>query len=906
VTSKPGGSAARRLGPYEFIGRLGAGGMGEVYRARDTRLGREVAIKVLPAELSADADRLRRFEKEARSASSLNHPNIVTIYEVERIESTSFIVMELVDGKTLREVLSEGALPVRRLLTIAVQIAEGLARAHSAGIIHRDLKPENVMVTKDGLVKILDFGLAKLAHPEQEGGGLTQGPTVSGGTSPGVVMGTVGYMSPEQASGHPVDFRSDQFSFGSLLYEMATGKGPFRRATAAQTLAAIIQDEPEPIINANPTIPVPLRWILERCLAKEPNGRYASTEDLARELATVRDHLSQISSVERALPETAGRLLRKRELLGWALAAVLALLGAFLLSRRPAAAPLDRLQVSLLPPPVIESDWDIAPPAVSPDGRHVVFRAQNSLWLRSLAEKEWKKLPGTEAGAYPFWSPDSQAIGFITLWDFKLKRIGVNGVGSQLIGEAPRFRGASWGADDTIVFGQLNGPLYRIPAGGGQPSALTRLDQARRELDHRWPYFLPDGRRLLYLVRTERHDMILVAGSLDSNETKILGKASSTVAYSPPGYLLSTRTDRALVAQPLDVRSLRLSGSPVSIAENVLWEIHGPSSAFSVSSNGVLVYQSGPIDSPSKLAWWDRSGRQLETFSPSPSYPSPVLSPDGTRVTTPKADTESGISHLWLHEFDRGTSTRLTFDPGDDQDPVWSPDGGQLAFSRARNGIRNIYLKSANGSGTEERLLASDVVQIPLDWSSDGAFLLYLESGPKAWEAEKGDLWVLPMAGQRKPLRVAQDVFGAAGGTAKISPDGHFLAYTSDESGRFELRVQTFPQPTQRWQISAGGGSEPRWRRDGKELFYVSSDNRLMAVQTKTGSSFAASAPRALFQMSGLGNYMAARRALFRLPDIGYDVARDGSRFLVVVPDPDVPKPPITVVFNWLAAKPSE
>jgi serine/threonine protein kinase len=895
-----------RLGPYQILSPLGAGGMGEVYRARDTRLGREVAIKVLPPEVSSDADRLRRFEKEAQAASSLNHPNIVTIHEVERIDSTSFIVMELVEGKTLRELVSD-ALPVRRLLAIAAQIADGLARAHSAGIVHRDLKPENVMVTKEGLVKILDFGLAKLAHPEQDGGQITQGPTVSGGTSPGVVMGTVGYMSPEQASGHPVDFRSDQFSLGSLLYEMATGKQPFRKPTAAQTLAAIIQDEPEPVEAANPAIPVPVRWIVERCLAKEPNGRYASTQDLARELANVRDHLSQISSVEAVLPEAHRRVLRKRELLGWAVAILLALVGAVFLSRRPTTASPRRIQASLLPPSGTQFDRaEIAPPAISPDGRWVVFRAGESLWVRSFAEKESRKLPGTENGAWPFWSPDSQSIGFITLWDFKLKRIRIDGVASQLIVEAPHFRGGSWGADDTIVFGQLNGPLYRVPAGGGQATALTRLEPARQELDHRFPHFLPDGRRFLYLFPTKfsSQDVNLAAGSLDSKETKILGKASSNVAYAPPGYLLSLRTDRTLIAQAFDARTLRLSGTPVSIAEEVLTTDTLPAACFSVSSNGVLVYQSGALNSPLKFAWRDRSGKELETFGPTGNGIFPALSPDGTRLAFRAFDTESGVSRLWLYEFDRGTSTRLTFDLEGDDYATWSPDGRQIAFGRPREGVTNIYVKSADGSGVERRLLTSPFAKIPMDWSPDGAFLLYSESKPKEWEDEKGDLWALPMVGEGKPFLVARSVFLSLSG-AKFSPDGRFVAFTSDESGRFELYVQTFPRSNQRWQISSDGGSSPRWRRDGKELFYVSAKNAVMSVETKTSPTFAVSKPRVLFQRKEYFTYMANRRSKGQLPDVGFEVTRDGTRFLTQVPDPEVPNPPITVVFNWLAGNPA-
>jgi eukaryotic-like serine/threonine-protein kinase len=897
-------AAGSRLGPYQVIAPLGAGGMGEVYRARDTRLGREVAVKVLPAELSADSNRLRRFEQEARSASALNHPNIVTLHDIGFEGSVSYIAMELVDGKTLRELLLAGSLPIKKLLQIAPQVADGLAKAHEAGIVHRDLKPENVMVTGDGRVKILDFGLAKVTQPDSDSGG-SESLTVTRGTEPGIVMGTVGYMSPEQASGHAVDYRSDQFSFGSVLYEMATAKRAFEGKTKPEILAAIIRDEPEPIGSLNPRVPPPVRWIIERCLSKDSRQRYASTEDLARELATVRDHLSETSlSSEVALPETRRRLLRTRKLLGWTIAGALLLAGAVLLSRRPAAAPANRIYASLLPPPGLEFDTQSAPPAISPDGRSVVFRAGDSLWIRSFADREWQKLPGTENGAWPFWSPDSQSIGFITA-DFKLKRVRVGGTTSQMIVEAPGFRGASWNADDTIIFGKLNGPLQRVPAGGGEATALTKLDPARGEDDHRFPYFLPDGRRFLYLVRTEKAGMNLASGSLDSKETKILGKASSTVAFAPPGYLLSVRADNALVAQPFDARTLALSGSPVSIAEDVVFTGALPAAAFSVSWNGVLVYQSGRWFYPLKCTWLDRSGRQLETFGPTGNGLAPALSPDGTKLVSRIADAESSVYRLWLYEFDRGTNTRLTFDLQNDDCPVWSPDGGQVAFGRPIDGLTQIYVKSTDGSGPEKRLLTSEFIQIPVDWSPDGAFLLYVGSKPKQWDEEKGELWALPMTGERKPFPVAQNVF-LTGRSATFSPDGHFVAYTSDESGRFELYVQAFPRATGRWQISKDSGSSPRWRRDGKELFYVSGKNALMSVETRADPTFVASTPRVLFQRKEYDGYMAARRAKSQIPDVGFDVNHDGTRFLEVVPDSEVPKPSVNVVFNWLTFKPKK
>jgi Tol biopolymer transport system component len=879
-----------RLGPYEILSPLGAGGMGEVYRARDTRLDREVAIKVLPSELSSDGDRLKRFEKEARAASSLNHPNIVTIYEVEQVDSTSFIVMELVEGKTLREVIADGPLPIRRLLGIGVQIAEGLARAHTSGITHRDLKPENVMVGKDGLVKILDFGLAKLARPDLDGGQPTQTPTVSAATRPGIVMGTVGYMSPEQASGHPVDFRSDQFSFGSILYEMVTERQAFKRPTTAQTMAAIIQEEPEPIGAVNPKVPAPLRWIVERCLAKDPEERYSSTRDLARELASLRDHISEVSAGEPAGLALKRLRLRRRELLAWAMVALLAAMAAVLLLRRPAATPPPRLHASLLPPAGTEFASYLAPLAVSPDGQRIVFGVRTSdgkrvLFLRVFAEAEAQKLPGTEDATYPFWSPDSRTIGFFAPPpEGKLKRIGISGVSAQVLSDAPLARGGSWGADDIILFGTYKGPLYRVSAAGGQPSAATRLDSTRRETAHLWPHFLPDGRHFLFLAALEGEDRSfgLEAGSFDAPSVKVLGKVESSVAYAPPGYLLSVTADRRLVAQPFDVGGLRILGGRIPVAEQVVENIARWTAAFSVSRTGVLAFQAEVQAESSKFAWFDRSGKQLESFGSAKEYGSFgfALSPDGSRLVTSATDPRSGTSDLWLYEFARGTTTRFTSDPANDGVAHWSPDGRQIVFFSARSGQATFYLKPTSGATPETLLFESNSEKYPCDWSPDGRFLLYVNH----LLDKKSHLWALPMTGERKPFPVTQTSFNEFDG--RFSRDSRLIAYVSDESGRREVYVQAFPQAVERWQVSTGGGGSPSWRRDGKELFYLSPDNQLMSVAVKSQPVFAAAAPRPLFPLGRLSSQ--------------YDVAPDGQRFLFFVSEREAPAPPISLVFNWL------
>jgi Tol biopolymer transport system component len=879
--------ARTRLGVYEIISLLGAGGMGEVYRARDERLGRDVAIKLLSAEQTADPERLRRFEKEARAASSLSHPNIVTIHEVQQTGPTSYIVMELVEGKTLRELLADGPLAVRRLLAIGAQVADGLAQAHTSGIVHRDLKPENVMITREGLVKVLDFGLAKLTQPDTEGGQPIEASTV---TKPGLVMGTVGYMSPEQASGHPVDFHSDQFSLGTILYEMATGIQPFKRATDAQTLAAIIQDEPESIGALSPKVSAPVRWIVDRCLAKEPRLRYVSTEDLARELATVRDRLPEFTSGAPLVPVAQRpRFLQRPGLLIAAVLLAAAVAGVFLSRNSGPRPPLYHVQ--LAPPSGMSFGSEAAPLAISPDGQRIVFLVRNAegnnvLFLREFAEPEARPLPGTEGALSPFWSPDSRTVGFFTVpmnrqpRGGKLKRVGISEASAVEICDAPDQAGGSWGPAGVILFGARNGPVYRVPAAGGNPSATTRLDSGRREVAHRFPYFLPDGHRFLFVARLNDRSQSLRAASLESPSTQAVSKAESTVAYAPPGYLLSVTADRTLVAEAFDTESLKITGSRTPIAENVsVWAGTG---AFSVSSTGVLAYKPWRRSAARTLAWYDRAGNQRESFPAEKEYWDNIaLSPDGMRFVGPVPDPYTADTfNLWLYDFARGTTTRLTFGSSWwDNYPWWSPDGKQIVFSSNRRGTLDLYLKTVTGTESESVLLASDHDKFANDWSRDGRFVLY-----ETFAEGQTSLWALPMEGERKPFRVTRTAFREEYG--RFSPDGRFIAYLSDESGGNEVYVQTFPQPTERWRVSSGGALRPIWREDGKELFYLTPDHQLMSVEIQTRPVFAASAPRRLFQLA-------------RGPE-SYDVAPDGRRFLFVTTRSEVVDPPISLVFNWL------
>ncbi len=888
-------TAGTRLGPYEILSPLGAGGMGEVYRARDTRLSREVAIKVLSSELSSDQERLSRFEQEARSASALNHPNIVTVYDIGQANSVSYIAMELVEGKTLRELVAAGPLAMKKLLPIAAQVAEGLAKAHAAGIVHRDLKPENLMVSTDGFVKILDFGLAKLIPTSSEA--LSHIPTMgTPETHPGSVLGTVGYMSPEQASGQPVDFRSDQFSFGSILYEMATGKRAFQRATTVDTLSAILHEEPEAIGQLNREVPPPCRWIVDRCLAKDPDERYASSRDLARDLSSVRDHISEVSGSGEgtlaALP--AGARRRNRERLAWGGMTAVALLLAVAAMVRYAyrAATLARpLRLSI----VLPEKSDLRAAALSPDGSRLVFVAKDSsgkklLWIRPLDSLAVQPLAGTENPSFPFWSPDSRFVGFFA--DGKLKKIDASGGPPQTLCDAPISRGGTWNREGVILFAPIASPVYRVSAAGGLATPVTRFDPARGETTHRWPFFLPDGRHFLYLVASfgsggQQEKMGIYVGSLDSKEEKFLLRANSNVAYAPPGYLLFFR-ERSLLAQLFDAKGLRITGDPFPVAEQIQYFPQIYSALFSISENGVLLYRAASASAASRLLWFDRSGKEIGSLGTPGDQANPRISPDGKRVALDITDPQTGNMDIWIYDLSRGIPTRFTFDPAEDTTPIWSPDGSRIVWGSNRSKVRDLYQKDSSGAGSEEVLFRSGSAKFSTDWSPDGRFILHRVVDPKT----NLELWVLPVAGDGKPIPFIKATFGVDHG--QFSPEGRWVAYSSNESGKWEVFVIPFPGPGGKWQVSTAGGSEPRWRRDGKELFYLAPDGKLMAVEVKEGPTFEAGAARPLFQ--------TRRREHVSSTDLfSYDVSADGQRFLVNTDVGEVTSSPLTVVLNWTA-----
>jgi Tol biopolymer transport system component len=876
-------SAGSRLGPYEILSPLGAGGMGEVYRARDTRLGREVAIKVLPEALTSDRDRLSRFEQEARSASALNHPNIITIYEIGSADSVSYISMELVVGRTLRDLIVEGPLPAKRLLAIAAQIADGLARAHGVGIVHRDLKPENLMVTREGLVKILDFGLAKLVLPES--GEISAMPTMARPeTHPGVVLGTVGYMSPEQASGKQVDFRSDQFALGSILYELATGKRAFARPTTAEALVAIIREEPEPIGAHSSQAPVALRWVIERCLAKDPEERYASTLDLARDLTHLRDHMSEVSA------ESAPVILARR--LGWfgpALAAGLLLaaaLGIFMVFRlRHEPAPVQALRFAVAVP----TGTTYAPSevsrafSISPDGTRLViealFKGHRRLFMRPLDSEEAVELEGSLDATSHFWSPDSRFIAFYA--GGKLKKIPATGGQPQELCDAPFALVGTWNQEGTILFARLDPPgIYRVSDTGGRSDRVVSADLSRRDATPMWPYFLPDGRRFLYLVNQAAgtgHRELRLA-SLDSKESRSVGQTDSRVEYVAPGYLVNVR-ESSLFAQPFDDRKALLHGEPLRLASGVHY-FFGPSHAtFSASRTGVVAYQTAAARS--RLAWFDRVGKETGLLGEPSVVKGLRISPDGSRAAVDIENPKTGSSDIWVFELGRGVSTRLHSDPVDEIMPVWSADGAKLFYRSDRGGPPDIYEIAVGIPGSERPLLELPGVQQPEDVSRDGRVLAYLnEVASTVW-----NIWLLPLAGERKPSPWRQT--RSSESSPRFSPDGRWIAYESDESGDFEVYMALTEGGGEKRRISPGGGRRPRWRRDGKELYYIAPGNLVMAVPMATGAQVEAGTPAPLFRVeTEIENY---------------DATPDGSRFLIRTPAGKVRESPLRVIVNWPA-----
>ncbi len=875
-----------KIGQYNILAQLGAGGMGEVYRARDTRLDREVAIKLLPAEFAQDADRLQRFEQEAHATSALNHPNILTVYDFGSHEGNPYLVMELLEGEELRAQLNDGAIAPRKAIEYAGQIVAGLAAAHEKGVVHRDLKPENLFVTKDGRVKILDFGLAKL-KPQQSASAGSEIATQKQLTMPGTIMGTVAYMSPEQVRGETVDHRSDIFSFGIILFEMLCGQRAFTGESHVEVMHAILKADPPELSETNAKISPHLEKIVRRCLEKKPERRFQTASDLgfALEASTGSAGFQPASASE--APPSARKM---RALPAWIAAAFLLLVSLIslpfavkYLRQSPPAAPVAGRFTIAAP----EKATAIAGPELSPDGRNLVFAAftegRLSLWLRPLGSLTAQPLPGTEGIlGPPFWSPDSRSLGFPV--GRELKKLDLAGGAPQtlcklLAGIISTF-GGTWNRDGVILFSSPTG-IYRVPATGGEPVPVLGSDQ--RAL-YRWPVFLPDGRHFLVLRRPQQGAAEIHLAALDRQETTRLLAADSQARYAN-GHLFFVRAG-ALFAAPFDADSLKLTGESFVVADKV--RVTGTPSRghFSVSDNGSLVYDPNAVTDNQQLTWVDRAGKPLGTVGPAGEYDYPRLSPDGKRVAVVRSDPQTRTSDIYVIDLARGASSRLTFDPGEDRYPVWSPDGNRIAWSANRDGAFQIYQKLASGVGQEELLLKADVPITPSSWSADGRFILYTQTDPKT----RFDLWVLPLAGNRQPSPFWQTPFIETNGC--FSPDGRWIAYQSDDQGRFEVYVQTFPASGGKWQISTNGGIQPWWRSDGRELYYLSADGKLMAVEVKPGGSFAAGVPRTLFDL-------APARALGGVSS--YAVTAAGDRFLFVTAREEAASLQFTVVTNWTA-----
>jgi serine/threonine protein kinase len=874
----------RRLGPYEILTPIGAGGMGEVYKARDTRLDRTVAIKILPEHLS-DRDNLReRFEREAKTIASLNHPHICTLYDVGREGSTDYLVMEYIEGETLAQRLTRGSLPLEQVMQYAIEIADALDKAHRKGITHRDLKPGNIMLTKSG-TKLLDFGLAKLTQGDKPATPYTELPTQKDAiTAEGTILGTLQYMAPEQVEGKEADARTDIFAFGVVVYEMATGKKAFDGRSQASLMAKILETDPPPIATLAPMTPPALDHVVKRCLEKDPDERWQSAKDICEQLRWISDSGPQSGVPVSALP---GQKSKKH--LVWAAApiavaiAVIAM-AALYLRRTPPPAEKQAVRFTVGPPEkgsFSESvvSGNLSSLSVSPDGTKLVFAAdvgssRSQLWIRSLDSPTARGLQGTENATFPFWSPDSRFVAFSA--GGKLKKVAISGGPVETLTEVqPGF--GTWSREGDVLFEADDSRLDRVSESGGNATPVTTLDASRAETGHFTPQFLPDGKHFLYFAQSSKaeNNAIYVA-SLDSKEKKLLLNVSSNPVYVSPGYLLFHRQG-TLMAQPFYTDSLQLTGEAVPIVEGVEFNPFGGVAVFSASENGVLAYRGGGGAIPLNLIWVNRNGTEQAIGAPPHNYTFPRISPDGKRVA---AGIEEGEGQIWLYDISRDALSRLTFEGSSNVDPIWTPDGKRIAFKGKGN---RLFWQAADGGGTAEEMTTSklEVNNIPSSFSPDGQELAFLEG------AAIRNIWILPLKDRTPHVFVASPAFESA---PSFSPDGRWIVYVSNESGRSEIYVRPYPGPGGKWQISTEGGTEPVWNPKGRELFYRDGQ-KMMAVDYTAQPTFSAGKPRMLFQ----GPYTPTPRSA-----ADYDVSRDGQRFLMLKATDQAPGQ-ITVVLNWTA-----
>jgi Tol biopolymer transport system component len=884
-------ASGTRLGPYQILSPLGAGGMGEVYRARDTRLGREVAVKVLPQHLSSSREDRARFEREAKTISNLNHPHICVLHDVGREGDTDFLVMELVEGETLAQRLSRGPLPLADVLMLGAQIADALSRAHRAGVVHRDLKPGNVMLTKSG-AKLLDFGLARGSGKARwEMGDMTatapaqQMPI----TAKGTVVGTFQYMAPEQLEGKESDARSDIWALGCVLYEMATGKRAFEGSTTASVISAIMRDQPREMSVLAPLAPPAFQRAVRQCLAKDPDDRWQSAGDLQREVLWITEVGSRAG-----VPVPVAARIGGREWIAWTLASVAVTALAAGLILHPRQRP--QMVAFELPAPPQVRGVDL--PRISPDGTMLAFNATDSsgissLWVRPMNSLEARCLPGTEGAGRPFWSPDSRDLAYFA--GSKLWRIAVDGGAPVGLCSLETAGDGTWGKGGVILFDGLSTDSVRmVSASGGTVMGAVRLDRSAGETGASWPQFLPDGRHFLYIAYAQMPDSgILKVGSLDSKNVKSLGPVPSRVEYAA-GYLLFV-SGGTLIARPFDPKAIKFTGEPVAVTQHVESD-PGGSARFSVSTEGTLVFHSGAKPPERRLVWLDRRGQRLGAVGAPGYYDYPALSPDGGRLAVRLSDWSRARGDLWLWDLNRNLESRFTFTNGIDpaqawspdgvvRAPAWSPDGNRIAYSRENGASCDIFVKSTAGAAGESILCSSNENKIVYDWSADGAWILYMQY-PVVAQNVNIEIYALALTHPVRRFPVVTNRF-----TNKhpvFSPDGNWLAYDSDETGRFEVYVQAFREQGPRWRVSTQGGTRPFWRRNGREIFYLGLDGEMMSVAVEPGIAPRFGLPQKLFDSPGPNHF-----------GYTYFPTRDGQRFLFVVPEGKGRPGSTTVVLNW-------
>ncbi len=883
---------------YKILEKLGEGGMGVVYKAEDTKLDRTVALKFLPAQLAASDQDKARFVQEAKAAAALNHPNVCSIIDIQEHDKQMFMVMEFVDGQTLREKI--GTLSLKQAIDIGVQVADGLAAAHDKGIVHRDIKPENIMIRKDGICQIMDFGLAKLRTASSKINRLTK---------EGSTVGTAGYMSPEQVVGQDVDHRSDIFSFGVVAYELFTGQLPFKGVHETALAYEIVNVDAAPMSTLKPEIDATLDAIILDCLEKDPKERCQSIAEVARDLRRIRrestrQRASRITAARPAFvqsatmsamtPEPASpEVQKKSNPLPWIISGLLFVIAAgaigYMLLPKPATppTPLPVTRAYILPPSKVNFNVSNGGHlAVSPDGKKVAFvgtdtTGTNQLWVRPVESLAPVPLVGTNGAYHPFWSPDGKLLAFFA--GGKLKKIDAAGGPVVTICDAADGRGGTWNAAGMIVFTPNSlDPLYKVSAAGGFPVAITTLDTANKIQTHRWPHFLPDGRHFIYTTQAAatgaESDMIRIA-SIDSTVDSLLMRGNSNVEYAS-GYLLFHR-QAMLMAQPFDTATLRLTGDAVPIAEQLQYNDGRSKALFSVSNNGVLIYQSGE-EQQTKFAFFDRAGNRLTLLDT--KWPREGrLSHDGKKIAYRFFDLQNRQNDVWLYEINGGRSSRFTFDLANDGSPFWSPDDDSVVFSSNRNGKADLYIKSANGTGTEQLLVKSDDAKYVTDWSLDGKYLTY---SALSNQKTKWDLWLLPLTGNRTPVPFLQTEF--AEGSGSFSPDGKWIAYGSDESGKGEVYVRALDGTAGKWGISINGGNTPRWSRDGKTIFFQAARKAMAAAVRVVQSAIVVDSVRTLFDYESRGISGGIQ-----------DVSADGQKFLFLVTELHQTAPPITLVVNW-------